>query len=136
MDLALTRVLLDFGLFVLILLVQLVIYPSFTHMSVSDLKKWHPSYTKRITVVVLPLMVGQAVVVLLQVIQEFSYLNLTSLLVVIALWLLTFLQAVPLHRQIVDSEKPLAAAKKLVAANRIRVFFWGLLFIFSGSSCL
>lgn len=134
MDLALVRLLLDFGLVVLIFLVQLVIYPSFTHMNAADLKKWHPSYTKQVTLVVLPLMVGQAVVVLLQVFQAFTYLNLTSLLLVIALWLLTFLHAVPLHAQIDNTDEPLPAAHKLVTANRIRVFLWLLLFIFSGST--
>jgi len=136
MDIALLRLLVDFGLVVLILLVQLVIYPSFTHMSAADLKKWHPSYTKRITVVVLPLMVAQLILVIVQTINAFTYLNLVSLLIVVALWALTFMQAVPLHAQIEDSDDPLAAAHKLVTANRIRLFLWILLFIFSASHWL
>lgn len=136
MDLALFRVVVDFGLVVLILLVQLIIYPSFTQMSPANLKAWHPVYTKRITFVVLPLMLSQALTVILQVLKAFTYLHLTSLLLVIALWLLTFLQAVPLHTKIDHSNDPLRAANKLVKTNRIRGFLWLILFVFSASEQL
>ena len=131
MSLELIRLLIDFGLVVLIFLVQLIIYPSFFRMSVENLKSWHPIYTKRITLIVLPLMISQAAIVLWQTLAEFSYPNLTSLLIVISLWLLTFLQSVPLHSKIDNSETPIKAAKELLQANRVRLFLWTMLFIFN-----
>ncbi len=129
MNLLLFRLLVDFGLVVLILLVQLIIYPSFTQMSAKDLKRWHPKYTRRITVVVLPLMLSQAILVSIQFINTFSYNTVISLLIVIALWALTFLQAVPLHSKIDRISNPIPPAKELVKVNRVRLFLWFLLFI-------
>ena len=79
-------------------------------------------------------MLSQAVIVILQTIQFFSYTHLVSLLLVIGLWALTFLQAVPLHAKIDQSNNPIEAAQKLVIANQIRLFLWILLFIFSLST--
>jgi hypothetical protein len=53
------RLLLDFGLVVLIWLVQLVIYPGFKFYSPSNLALWHKIYTGRIGVAVVPMMVWQ-----------------------------------------------------------------------------
>ena len=49
----------DFGLLVLILMVQVIVYPSFLHFSKTNLIKWHQSYTPKITTIVAPLMIAQ-----------------------------------------------------------------------------
>lgn len=134
MNLDLLRLLVDFGLVVLILLVQLIIYPSFTQMSADDLKKWHPIYTVRVTAVVLPLMIGQLLIVLMQTWNYFSYSNFASMAIVIALWLLTFLQAVPLHQKIDRDKDPVSAAKELVQVNRLRTFLWMVVFVLGYNS--
>ena len=51
--------LVDFGLFILIWLTQLVIYPSFTYFREQDLTRWHRKYTRAISYIVMPLMLGQ-----------------------------------------------------------------------------
>ena len=56
MNLEYIRLLVDAGFIVLIWAVQLVIYPSFKFYSNANLLKWHRLYTKRVTVIVLPLM--------------------------------------------------------------------------------
>lgn len=129
MELAILRLMIDFALVILILLVQLVIYPAFCQMSASNLKRWHPIYTQRITVVVLPLMLSQLVLMSYMVWKDFTYPNLASFLIVTALWALTFLQAVPLHQKIEQDEDPLSAAHELVSANRIRTFLWIVVFL-------
>ena len=62
MDLQLIRLLLDFGLMVLIWIVQLVIYPGLCYYKNEDLGKWHKIYTQRIGVIVGPLMIAQLAV--------------------------------------------------------------------------
>lgn len=59
MNIDLVRLLLDFGLVVLIWIVQLVIYPSLCYYQDKDLAKWHKIYTQRIGVIVGPLMIAQ-----------------------------------------------------------------------------
>ncbi|MEQ9363414.1 MAG: hypothetical protein RIF32_04185, partial [Leptospirales bacterium] len=50
-----------FGLVVLIWLVQLVIYPAFMYADAEQFTDWHRVYTERVSLVVVPLMLGQLV---------------------------------------------------------------------------
>ena len=59
-----TRLLLDFGLCILIWMVQLVVYPSFLFFSFNNLFTWHKTYTKAIALIVIPLMLGQLGIVI------------------------------------------------------------------------
>ena len=68
--LPLLRHIVDFGLVVLIWLVQLIIYPSFSYTAKDELQTWHQRYVARITVVVGPLMLLQVLIVSMQVFVE------------------------------------------------------------------
>jgi hypothetical protein len=50
----------SFGLIVLIWLVQLVIYPAFASIAPERFARWHARYTRTVTWIVAPLMLGQA----------------------------------------------------------------------------
>lgn len=121
----------DTGVFVLIWLVQLVIYPSFCHYPSDALKTWHKVYTKRVTLVVLPLMFGQLLLNLFNVISASSPLNVLKLVLILMAWLLTFGIFVPLHTA-VDKEqgKELASlTKKLVRKNWYRTIVWSVVLV-------
>lgn len=136
MDLDLLRILVDFGLVVLIWLVQLVIYPSFLYADRERLVGWHASYTTRITVVVMPLMLTQVAVVGLQVLGRGALLDWLSAALVVAVWLLTFLRAVPLHGRIgeaADLDRDLPA---LVRWNWPRTILWTMVFVLGWASWL
>jgi hypothetical protein len=125
------RLLLDFGLVILIWLVQLVIYPSFLHYVKADLIRWHKKYTPRITFIVLPLMLGQLMLYgsLLQ--EGKTFYSIGSFVLVLMAWLLTFTVFVPRHKQItsgVYSEKTLT---QLVDFNWSRTLIWTLLFLWN-----
>ncbi|MEJ7637421.1 MAG: hypothetical protein WKF75_05360 [Singulisphaera sp.] len=49
----------SFGLVVLIWLVQVIIYPAFAEISPDRFVSWHAGYTRAVTWVVAPLMLGQ-----------------------------------------------------------------------------
>ncbi|SMG12212.1 hypothetical protein SAMN05661096_00478 [Marivirga sericea] len=119
----------DFGLFVLIWLVQLIIYPSFTFMKKSSLIIWHPIYTKRISVVVMPLMLLQIALTFYLTYSSFNYFLLFQSIIIIFIWISTFFQAVPLHNQIESGVKMKKAAEKLVQANWKRTIMWSLIVI-------
>lgn len=131
MNLQIFRLLFDFGLVVLIWLVQLVIYPGMSYYSRDRLIKWHKKYTVRITFVVVPLMTGQFLIAILQFLEDFSLYTIGSVLILITLWGLTFLIFVPLHNSIVPNKKCDVIVNALVRKNKIRTALWTLLFLWS-----
>jgi hypothetical protein len=130
-NLQLARVLLDFGLVVLIWMVQLLIYPNFKYLTPTALLKWHSRYTFHMALIVIPLMFGQLIVYTIQIIQERSIFNVFGVIVVLTLWISTFLQFVPLHHQISNNSFSNKTLDLLVSRNWIRTVLWSILFIWS-----
>ncbi|NND05987.1 MAG: hypothetical protein HKN87_06390 [Saprospiraceae bacterium] len=125
----LIQIVVDSGLFVLVWLVQLVIYPGFRYYSEVDMKRWHQPYSKRMTIIVLPLMVSQLLVYCYLNIKDVSVQSLFTLLLVISTWIITFRLAVPLHQEIDLSVDSNASIVKLVRVNWIRTAIWTFVFI-------
>ena len=121
----------DFGLLILIWLVQLVIYPGFTFYATEDLKVWHQKYTSAVTIVVFPLMVSQLVLSLYSLISAADTFHLVHILLVLTAWAHTFIIAAPLHQKIERSDDPKEVAKSLVSKNKWRVLIWTLAFLLS-----
>lgn len=131
MSIDVVRILFDFGLLVLIWIVQRIIYPSFLHYGTNNLIVWHRKYTLRIGFIVIPLMLGQLGVSIVQVLFVSSIYSVVSLIIIVMVWLSTFLQFVPIHTNIskgIVSEKLVLS---LVAKNWLRTFLWTVLFILS-----
>ena len=131
MDIEVLKLIFDFGLLVLIWLVQLVIYPGFSYYQKHDLLRWHKKYTIRLGYVVMPLMIGQLSLAIVQVINDFTMLSTVSLGLIIGVWLSTFLQFVPLHRKISSNVFDNAILKQLVQRNWLRTVLWTLIFVLS-----
>jgi hypothetical protein len=123
------RLICDSALLVLIWMVQLIVYPSFSYYKVIDLYKWHETYTKRISVIVIPLMFGQSIAVGIQVFLKQDFYTVTSSVLVIMVWLSTFLQFVPLHRNISKKVKVEESVEKLKLKNGLRTALWSCLFL-------
>ena len=131
MTIDIARVIIDFGAVVLIWMVQLVVYPSFTYFQKKELMDWHLLYTNRITYIVAPIIFIQSGVITYQSWIHFSILNGISVLICLNLWLFTFLEAVPLHHQIDLGNEVERSSKKMVQINKKRTAFWTILFIIS-----
>lgn len=127
----LIRLLFDFGLVVLIWLVQLIIYPSFAHYSTANLKNWHRIYTGRIALVVVPLMLGQLGIAAWQLYKEVDFYTVVSFILIIILWGLTFYIFVPLHSAIEKNSGDSIAIRDLVNRNWIRTALWTIIFFWS-----
>ena len=131
MTIEIIRLLIDAGFVVLIWAVQLVIYPSFKFYSKANLFQWHRLYTKRVTVIVLPLMGSQILLGFIHLLQVQNTYTISSFVIILALWVITFTVFVPLHQSI-DIGKPVEnVCLKLEKRNWIRTLLWSLLFIFS-----
>lgn len=128
--LSLFQLLIDFGLVVLILMVQLTIYPSFLYYKTEDLVRWHQKYTGAIAIVVGPLMLAQLLLSIYVVVINQQYLlGGIHLVLVLATWISTAIQFVPIHSRIGKSEHTNKDLQKLVHHNWIRVILWVLILL-------
>ena len=129
------RLIVDTGALVLIWLVQLVIYPAYAYSAVEDFRRWHPVYTARVTLVVMPIMLGQVGVYALLLylgIPDNGFLplnagtgGLANTCLIAAVWAVTFFRAVPLHAAL-DAEQldHRGLAEEIVRVNWYRTALW------------
>ena len=131
LTLDLLRIVLDFGMVVLIWLVQLVIYPSLRYYAPQDLPRWHKKYMHNSSIVIIPLMLGQLVITCIQVYQNQNSYTILSLVILLILWAHTFFQFVPLHDAVKNTQTPEKITSKLVKLNWWRTLLWNFLFIYT-----
>jgi hypothetical protein len=131
MELLHFRWLVDFGLVVLIVMVQMVIYPSFKFYEKHALEKWHAKYTSRIFYIVFPLMMAQLILSIIMILSVLSLYTIASLLGVVVLFLLTFLIFVPMHNAISEGKATTYLLKQLVRKNWLRTILWVLIFLWT-----
>ncbi|MEC7274574.1 MAG: hypothetical protein VXU48_04950 [Verrucomicrobiota bacterium] len=120
--------LVDFGMCVVLWLVQLVIYPSFLRIEPSELPAWHKAYTFRVSFVILPLMLGQLMLAILGLWGDPSILEWVAFAFVLVCWILTFFVSVPLHRKIEQNDTTKETRQKLITTNWPRTILWSLIF--------
>lgn len=131
-----TRLVLDFGLFILIWMTQLVVYPSFLFYSAKEIITWHERYTKAIAIIVFPLMLGQLSITIYQVFIKQNIYTVTSIVLVIFLWGITLLKFAPIHKQISLGKSSHKLLNNLTQGNWVRTVSWTLLFLMSLLSLL
>ena len=125
------RLLTDASLFILIWIVQLIIYPGFVFYTSTDLVKWHAAYTARIAVIVAPLMLLQVILVAIQLFENMQFYTVLSAGLVGLVWLLTFVYFVPQHQKIADNRFSQKVLTQMVTVNWIRTALWTLLLLSS-----
>jgi fatty acid desaturase len=127
----LLQLLVDFGLVVLIWIVQLIIYPSFLYYGSKTLNKWHKTYTDRITIIVAPLMIAQIAIAayLLLTKGAFTIPEITALIFIAVNWLITMFIFIPLHEQIDKDSDDRKVQQRLVHLNWWRVLLFCLIFL-------
>jgi len=131
MSITILRLLFDFGLLVLIWIVQRIVYPGFLHYNPKNLINWHKVYTSRLTFIVMPLMLGQLGFSIVQLIMEINLYTVLSIIIIIVIWVSTFMQFVPIHAQIAKGKASQNMLDSLVKKNWIRTFLWTALFLYS-----
>ena len=116
----------SWGLTILIWLVQLIIYPGFHRVPPEDFVLYHRWYALRISVVVMPLMLFELVLLLGWWLggADGSSAYMATLAVSIV-WLSTFGLQVPTHKRL-QTGKSDALINRLVATNWIRTAAWSL----------
>jgi hypothetical protein len=125
------RIAFDFGLLVLIWIVQLVIYPSFKYFNRNDLIRWHRVYVQRISYVVIPLMFGQTLLAIYQLYLTSSLYSAGSVILILFVWILTFLLFVPRHNAVSNVRFDENTLSELVSYNWSRTALWSIIFIWT-----
>jgi hypothetical protein len=114
----------SWGLFVLIWIVQLIIYPGFRRIPERHFVAYHRWYATRISIIVIPLMIAEAFMLpawwWAGADGSAAYI---AALAVIIVWLSTFKLQVPLHKRL-QHGKDDALVRRLVATNWIRTAAW------------
>ena len=131
MSIEIIRLLLDFGLLVLIWIIQRIVYPSFAFYNPEKLVNWHTMYTKRFSTIVIPLMFGQLGIAFYQLITQLNTYTIISLLTIAVIWISTFAIFVPIHSKIANNHGNQKMLTGLVKKNWIRTVLWSFLFIYS-----
>ena len=116
----------SWGLFILIWLVQIMIYPGLARIPSNEFVNYHEWYVTRITMVVLPLMICEIIIAIAWFfLQDNLFYPIVAGSLVILVWCSTFTFQVPIHKSL-QAGKDKSKIRRLVATNWIRTVAWSL----------
>ena len=118
------RIIIDSLLFMLILLVQIIIYPAFNNINVEVFSEWHHSYMQKISIIVGPLMLIQPVIVISQCLTQNTLLCYFSIIMILIVWIVTFIYSVPCHNLLQQEGYDKVIVDKLIITNWLRTIPW------------
>ena len=113
------------GLLVLIWLVQIIIYPGMHNWVNSTFAELHRGYSRRISLIVGPLMFAQAVLALRQVIIMPDLVAVMQAILIASVWGVTAFISVPLHRRL-RAGYDARVINRLINTNWLRTVGWSL----------
>lgn len=125
------RIIIDFGLLILIWIVQLIIYPGFRFYGRKNLINWHQYYLPKFSMIVAPLMFIQLNIAAYGFFTETNWKLIIYFVLVISTWISTLLYFVPLHRNLTKQVNMSESARRLESGNWWRTLQWSLIFIWS-----
>ena len=121
----------DFAMFVLIWVVQVIVYTVFHHVKESVFVSWHRKYCNQIGFFVLPLMFLQGIEAASSSFFVGDTLAWLKLFGVLGTWFVTFAVSAPCHRILAKEGLQAQVIVRLIRTNWLRTFLWTLVFIVS-----
>ena len=106
-----------------ILVTQIVSYPLLLSVRSSEFSSYHKTYTKKISIVVLPLMLAELFITVYILFSNPSTAHIFAALILLFIWLSTFFIQVPIHN-IISKSKDNRILRKLIASNWLRTLLW------------
>ena len=122
------RTAVDAAMAVLILLVQLIIYPAFHAIGDDIFTAWHRKYVTAIGFIVIPLMLIQAICIGAQLLTVASWSTVLSAAAMLGAWIVTFTLSVPCHRKLEHQGKDPETIARLIRTNWLRTACWVIVF--------
>lgn len=118
------RLIVDSLIFMLILLVQIIIYPSFHSISNEFFSSWHYNYMKSISMIIGPLMLIQVFIIITQCLTQSNLINYASLISLLIVWIATITFSIPCHNELQSIGYNNIVVNRLISTNWIRTIFW------------
>jgi hypothetical protein len=118
----------NFGLVVLIWMVQILIYPSFLYYSVDIFIKAMKAHQRKMTLIVFPLMISELILSIYSVFNYRSLYSMVSLFLVILIWLSTIFIQMPIHERLLINKNH-SEINNLIKTNWIRTILWNIKFL-------
>lgn len=131
MNLSFWLVICNTAVLTLVWLVQIVIYPGLLAYNERDLAKWHPVYTRQVSIIIAPLMLTQMALYGLAVLSMPSIYSIAGAALAASAFVITFVIAIPLHKAIDQEGETFNLRKRLIGVNWYRTIAWTGSFILS-----
>ncbi len=106
-----------------ILMTQVITYPSFLKIDKNEFVSFHNNYVKNISIVAVPTMSLELLTLVYMNVYINNLLFMKSLLVLIVIWLVTFIIIVPIHNQL-SKKLEIEKIVSLIRYNLIRTVLW------------
>jgi len=121
--------LVNFGMALVIWMVQLIVYPGFAYCPPDRLVAWHARYSRLISLIVVPLMTTQLGMLALAAYSGGGAAVQGMLAMVLMCWGVTFKYSVALHRRISKGDEPALTVPMLIRTNWPRTILWSAVFL-------
>ena len=106
-----------------ILITQFITYPSFLESDRTKFISYHRKYVKIISFIVAPVMIVEIFTLSMLVYLLKDFLLIKSLILLLCIWLTTFIMIVPLHNNL-SIKFNQNEVTKLISYNWVRTFLW------------
>lgn len=126
---SLLRLNIDIAIFIVIMIVQLIIYPAFKSIDANIFSSWHHDYMGKISILIGPLMIAQALLITYQCFQNNHIYSYLSLLMMMVVWITTFIYSVPCHNKLQNIGYDIETINLLINTNWIRTIAWTICLI-------
>ena len=108
-----------------IIMTQFITYPTFLIIDKNSFNKYHRKYVNIISIIVAPAMILEISSLIVLVYLSKDFLLVKSLILLLCIWLTTFIIMVPSHN-ILSRKNDSKEIKKLININWVRTFLWSV----------
>ena len=108
-----------------IIMTQFITYPTFLTIDKNSFNKYHRKYVNIISIIAAPAMILEIASLILLVYLSKDFLLVKSLILLLCIWLTTFIIMVPSHN-ILSRKNDSKEIKKLININWVRTFLWSV----------
>ena len=107
----------------ILIITQIISYPSLSSIDKSYFEKYHKNYVNKISYVVIPFMLIELFSLLYLTYHISDLFMIKSLLILMTIWLFTFICIVPLHNSL-SNKRSIDNINSLVNYNWFRTILW------------
>ena len=107
----------------ILIITQIISYPSLSSIDKSYFEKYHKNYVNKISYVVIPFMLIELFSLLYLTYYKSDLFMIKSLLILMTIWLFTFICIVPLHNSL-SNKRSIDIINSLINYNWFRTILW------------